>query len=251
MDNTTEDANPKRWFVRRGGTIKGPMTSAKVRHHIVEERLLLTDDVSTDKQNWQSIANTPEVVPLSMRKTNEENEQLHSAIKKNERKKSWITIVVLIVLIAGTVFMVAEPPKDNTAAKIDCSLPAAPKVNWYACPMRNRQLPGVDLSGAKLESIKMANANLTESKLIQANLRYANLSTASLAYANLQQADLTGANLAGSDLTNANLQNADLSHADLSSARLGGTILDGAKLNGTIWVDGQLCSENSVSSCNK
>lgn len=94
----------------------------------------------------------------------------------------------------------------------------------------NRALRGdKDLAGAKLEG---------------ADLKGVNLCGADLRGAELEEADLQGA-----DLTNANLKNADLDEANLKGAKIEGANFRGVELEYTIWVDGRVCSEDSVGSC--
>lgn len=82
-------------------------------------------------------------------------------------------------------------------------------------PMRNRQVPvvdlrdanlgGADLAGLVLRGVILAGANLEGARLGKSVLIGADLREANLARADLEEADLRGADLQGADLTGANL----------------------------------------------
>jgi len=69
-------------------------------------------------------------------------------------------------------------------------------------------------------------------------------------YCNKSKANLTGADLFGSNLTGADLSDADFTGASLYEANLTGAYLDDAILNGAIWIDGRVCAEGSIGTCN-
>jgi uncharacterized protein YjbI with pentapeptide repeats len=92
-------------------------------------------------------------------------------------------------------------------------------------------LPGVDLSGRRLDGFylrakKMQRAELTDCHLAGANLSRAMLTNAYMARAILDDAYARAASLAGADLTGASLRRVNLNGADLS----GGTRLSRADL---------------------
>lgn len=66
---------------------------------------------------------------------------------------------------------------------------------------------------------------------------------------NLQKAPLMGVNFEGADLRYANFQNAKLAGANFKNAKIRGANFRGANLSKTIWVDGKVCSKNSVGRC--
>ena len=60
---------------------------------------------------------------------------------------------------------------------------------------------------------------------------------------------LVGVDLRDANLSYADLSGANLSYANLSGALLNGASLQGAILTGTTWIDGKVCSVDSVGSC--
>jgi uncharacterized protein YjbI with pentapeptide repeats len=235
------------WFIRRGNTVRGPFSSAKIRHYVIEGRLQLDDEVSLDRAEWQRLGTVNEVVPLQMRDNDEADLQQQSAVRRNESLRTLRAITIAVIVIAGLVGIVLLAGGGEDRAPIDCAAAAAPGVVWEGC-----RLSGVELHGAQLGGASLANANLSGSRLGEANLqdadmRYIDLSGADLSYANLRGAVLKGANLRGADLTNADLGGADLSFADLGGARIGGAELGNARLEGAIWIDGRACQVGDCS----
>jgi uncharacterized protein YjbI with pentapeptide repeats len=230
------------WFIRRGKAVRGPFSSAKIRHYVIDGRLQLDDEVSLDRAEWRRLGTVDEVVPLQMRGDDAAGLQQQSALRRNESLRTFRAIGVALVVIAALVGIVLLAGGGEEQAPIDCAAPAAPGVVWAGCA-----LSGVDLQGAQLGGASLANANLSAGRLGEANLqdadmRYIDLTGTDLSYANLHGAVLKGANLRRADLTNADLGDADLSFADLGGARIGGAEFGNAKLDGAIWVDGRTCS---------
>lgn len=161
------------------------------------------------------------------------------------------TLLILLValILVGLFFWLSPPAPDEVVA--DCSMPAAPGVNWSYCHKEAVRLTGADLSGAVLANARLTAADLGEARLTGSDLRYANLSGARLDAARLSGADLTGAVLISTSLVGADLRDADLSFANLEGADLRRADLSGARLHKTIWVDGRLCPPGSVGSCQR
>lgn len=149
----------------------------------------------------------------------------------------------------------------SAAHAADCTLPAAPKVDWQRCYVDERDLSGHDLSGARLRETSFQRAKLVETKLtgsdsyrarfVSAEMKGALLDGGIFAEADFTKADLAGASLKQTDLRRARFFRANLRGADLTGARLTGADLLNADLSGTRWTDGQrICAEGSVGQCN-
>jgi uncharacterized protein YjbI with pentapeptide repeats len=92
----------------------------------------------------------------------------------------------------------------------------------------NKDLSGVYLRGANLESANLVNTNLRDSDLSFANLQNSNLKIANLNKAKLENANLSNANLTGVQAIEADLTNAHLTGACLDSWNINSkTILEG------------------------
>lgn len=107
------------------------------------------------------------------------------------------------------------------------------------------QLQGADLRGAQLQDanlrvVQLQDAALDDAGLQRADLGGAQLGSAVLDGARLQQATLGGARLQRASLRGAQLQRADLGGAQLQGANLAGANLRGAVLDGARLEDAQL-----------
>jgi hypothetical protein len=230
------------WFVRRGSAVRGPFSSTRIRHYVLEGRLGLDDEVSPDRADWRRLGSVDEVVPLQMREGDDSVAERQAQWRRGERLRAWRAILVALVVVGGLVALVLLAGGDREQVAADCAAPAAPGVSWPAC-----HKPGVDLRGAILAEARLANAVLAQARLAGADLhgadlRYADLGGADLSYGNLRGAVLKGADLSNADLTNADLRGADLGFANLGGARVGGAVFEGARFDSAIWVDGRDCA---------
>jgi hypothetical protein len=230
------------WFVRRGGSVRGPFSSARVRHFVLEGKLQLNDDVSADRKVWRSLGSVDEVVPLQMR-GEESPLAMHQDVERaGERRRVARAMVVASSVIVALLLAVSFAGRKGPQEPRNCGAPPAPGVLLEGCRLDGAQMAAAALAGARLSNASLAGAQFAESDLSDADMRYVDLSGADLSYAKLNRAVLKGANLRQADLTNADLVGADLSFADLGGARLGGARLDQAVFVGAIWTDGRGCT---------
>lgn len=157
-------------------------------------------------------------------------------------------IITVSVIVAGGLLLWYTPVQEEASAP-DCKAVAAPGVNWSYCHLEGLRASGVDLRGANLANANLTGADLERSQLSQGDLSFANLGAANLRGADLADAKLVGAVLARANLDQTDLRSADLSYANLLGARLERADLTRAVLGQAIWVDGRLCSPDSVGTC--
>jgi hypothetical protein len=111
---------------------------------------------------------------------------------------------------------------------------------WYdanygvSVDLRDADLHGLNLIGAKLFGANFRGANLAGTLLMDAKLRNATFRGANLHRAILSNADLALATFRGVDLSLTNLSSADLNAANLRKANVSGACLYGANLT---WAD--------------
>jgi hypothetical protein len=229
------------WFVRRGGAVRGPYSSTRVRHFVLEGKLGLDDEVSADRSEWRRLGAVAEVVPLQMRS----HDPALDAVGDDSqgRGRAWRTILIVSLLVVGFTVAVYLVGDSGETPVIDCAAEPARGAAFDGCRLNGIDWRSRDLTGASLANTVLADALLSEADLTDADMRYVDLSGADLSYAGLAGVNLKGANLRLTDLTNADLRGADLSFADLSRSRIGGARLDGARLDGTIWIDGRRCNQ--------
>lgn len=208
----------------------------------------LSDPVSLDGEQWQPLAEVPELVPPQLRGEGNDDERELLAERRDQRSQALMSLSVVLVLLVAALAVVLwlDRPGDGDA---DCAAPPGPGVNWRDCRFLGLTAPQADLRGVVLSNGAAPGARLAGADLAAADLRYVDLRGADLSYARLGGADLKGADLRDADLTYAVLNHVDLSFADLRGARLGGADLTEARLDGTLWVDGRRCAAGSRGGC--
>jgi len=180
--------------------------------------------------------------------------QLRSLIMKKFRQSGqpifWplVTTFAIMTLIFILTIIYAKPLPSPLG---NCEAPATTNVNWTNCLKPQLNLHDKILSNAQLRNSQLVGSNLMNTTLNNADMAYADLRFTNLSYSQLQNALLLGANLKNADLSYADLSNADLSYADLTAANLGGSKLDNVRFDNAIWIDGQICAQQSIGQCIK
>ena len=147
------------------------------------------------------------------------------------------------------------------AAHAACTDPARPGADWSRCYFEERDLSGVDLSGARLRDARFNRAQLSGSdltgidghraKFITSRLLGVRFDDARLTEVDFTKADLTGASFRGADMRRSRLFRAILRNVDLTDALMTGADLLKADLSGATWTDGStVCAEGSIGQCN-
>jgi hypothetical protein len=157
--------------------------------------------------------------------------------------------MVLILLLIGVGVWMGQSGDTKIQASVasrvrNCNQPPTEGVNWSGCNKIGAVLSHVDMRNADLSGGHFGRADFAG-----ADLSYANLGFADLRGANLKNAVLKGAALNQTDLTGADLSGADLSFAVMNGAVVNGVRLDGASLAQSTWIDGRVCGEQSVGTC--
>ena len=55
------------WFVRRGNKVAGPYHKGLVSRYILLGRIKLSDELSTDRENWRPVTKLPDLIPEVMK----------------------------------------------------------------------------------------------------------------------------------------------------------------------------------------
>jgi len=154
----------------------------------------------------------------------------------------------IVILIAWAGYYAYQNKPEEVV--VDCSAVPSFAVNWSNCILLSKDLAEANLENAVLRNTRLTSANLQSAILRGADMAYVDLSRANMVSADMSSASLKGANLVSANLQKALLVNADLSFANLTGADIRLANLSGAKLNKAIWVDGSVCAEDAVGSCN-
>ncbi len=163
------------WFIRRGAAVRGPFSSARVRHFVLEGKLELTDEVSADRQDWKTLGGVPEVVPLQMR----DNDDSLSAQPADDGgaesgkavRAMLIALAIIGVLTAGVYFA----SQEDAVSERDCAATPLPGINLEGCHLNGAILTAVAMPDARLANAVLADARLAEADLSRADMRYADL----------------------------------------------------------------------------
>lgn len=249
---------PQSWFVKHDDMVMGPLTSARIRHLLLDGELALSDQISPDKQSWQAISRIPSVVPLQLRAAEGDTEaqatvaareRADARDNRQERRFPLLSLTIALLIIGGVVLYSLMHGMPEVIDDSTCSAPPAPGVNWRNCLIQDLDVGAASLAGANLNSAVLRRAKLSTTDLTNADLRYANLSHGDLRHAQLQGAAMVGVNLQFADLRGADLSDADLRFADLSNSRIDDASLKNARLGSALWLDGRSCGENSIGKC--
>lgn len=277
------------WYIRKNNEIKGPFPAGQISQSLVLGRYTLDDQVSHDKETWKRIAAVPYLVPDVLKadpddeeaqerlkaarrwaderrfaneatdehrkgeayeelEYRENRETVYKTVSKR-RERAIIQLLVVLALMAGITYFSFNLAPQDTDKEADCNAPPAAGVNWRYCRMAGKQLIKSDLSNANLNTTILRNANLFASDLSGANASYTDFSLANLSFTNFTNASLKGANLQKADLTQANLTSTDMSYADLRGTILLNAHFEKTKLGNAIWIDGRVCTADSVDVC--
>ncbi|MES9968833.1 MAG: pentapeptide repeat-containing protein [Candidatus Thiodiazotropha sp.] len=253
-----EQNKPQSWFVKHDDMVVGPLTSARIRHLLLDGELGLSDQISPDRQSWQAISRMPSVIPLQLRAAEGDadaqakvaaRERADARDHQQERRFPLLSLTIALLLIGGAVLYSLRYGMPEAIDESACNAPPAPGVNWRNCLIQDLDAGAASLAGANLNSAVLRRAKLSTTDLSNADLRYANLSHGDLRHAQLQGAAMVGVNLQYADLRGADLSNADLRFADLTNSRIDDARLHNAKLGSALWLDGRSCGEGSIGKC--
>lgn len=168
---------------------------------------------------------------------------------RHQKQHIFWPMVATFSILGAAIVLALIYPSQLPVPLPNCTIPAAPEVNWNNCLKPKIDLQHKDLTAMQLRNSQLIGSNLMNTTLNGADLAYADLRFTNLSYSQLQNALLLGANLKQSDLSNTDLTNADLSFADLRNANIGGSIFKNTRFDNAIWTNGQLCAINSIDHC--
>jgi hypothetical protein len=271
---TTENSKQKLWYIRRKSQIKGPFPSGALRRFVMMGRVMLSDEVSTDKEQWDLVSNVPEVVPPEVRKAAENgtlDELIPARMREDERtgrdRRNADADAEILQRRKGERRQdEPEVAKRHRAAKTDLrelqssrKIPVAgaavigalvtvvigyglyigtppdiPDPDCTASPA-----PGINWRNCRLDGLQAETSDLSGALVNNAVLRGAKLSGSRISDGDLQYVDFSGSDLSYADLSNsllkgAGLRKTDLSYADLTNADLSFADLSGANLGGAM-----------------
>jgi hypothetical protein len=283
------ESNDRLWYARCAGTVRGPLSHARITRDILLGRLRDGDELSQDRATWRKLAQLPELLPDVLRHADtpeDRQRQTLARLRVDERlhdrrgtghgpggeqrrhydRRSIESLETVVHSDLGIHRPAAERADErNLLVPAAVILTIAIALLMYfiqyrpASPVTVRgcqaaAAPAVNWEGCDLGGRDLARADLREARLAstvlrQANLNGANLLRADLRAAGLREANLVGAVLRDADLSRADLRDANLGHASLQGATLLNADLSGARLDGATWTDGRVCAPDSIGAC--
>lgn len=258
------------WFTRRRGAVSGPYPSGLVSRYLILGRLDLDDQVSTDRENWQSISAFPALIPpeLLLPDTPEGREaRMRARLREDERqavnrrdpgkgdqsgerrraeRRAPEPAELIHHRIQRQRLAQAEPREEipGSVPWMLAGLAVAMVLGLLMLQGDGRDAvpepdclaaaaPGVNWSYCRKGGQDLRGVNLSGSVLLSTDFMDARLTDVHFADAALDYADLRRADLSRSDLARASLVGAILQEARLDGARLTGADLSYADLRGS------------------
>ncbi|MES9903818.1 MAG: pentapeptide repeat-containing protein [Sedimenticola sp.] len=268
-DEESNQGKQNLWYLRRRGQVKGPFPSGSIRRFVLLGRVLLADEVSRDKSDWQPVSEVAEVVSPEARKALDDgsfDELIASRIREDERngrerrthesdtkfreqRKGERRKIELDIeqhhRLAKTELREAREVQKRPLVSMVVSgalvmLVLAVGVGLYflgpeappAPDCNTAAAPGVNWRNCRMDGLQVESASLDGALLSNANLRGARLSGGSFVGGDLQYSDFTRADLSYTVLKSALMKGANLRNADLSYADLSAADLRFADLTG-------------------
>lgn len=274
------------WYVRRGDKMAGPFPSQVITNHALLGRLKLTDEVSTDRLVWQSLADVRELLPHELlevhaednpeqrqwreerlkaarrwadERTHEERRTEELTERPEDRRQTNESSDVLALPHHHPAPAEAPGKRSYLGVAILVVVGLAAGLGLFYFQPVNPVKVGVIPAQPQCQQAPSPRVNWNGCDKQEMRLRGVDLSASDLTYANFYHADLSGSrlsraklvgsNLGGALLNDVDLSNADLSYADLKSASLISASLAGAILDHAIWTDGRECAAGSIGQC--
>ncbi len=251
------DSHEHLWYTRREGLVRGPFPQRQITHYLLLGRIREDDELSTDRQSWQTIQDLPHLLPEEMQnlESEEDRQRLHAARMRADERRGGDRRF-------GSERMQADNGErrresDRRAdedyemlrhreirrnildeGRLPSVIPCGPQcvkalvaalaliaiIGWFT---PRKMETASDCNAPAGPHVNWANCRLPGLTAEQANLRGVQARNM-----DLTGAHLVGSNLIGADLAYTTLNLADLRRVDLSNARLTGAGLRNADLRG-------------------
>lgn len=234
------------YYVRRGEEIRGPYPLGLVQRHILIGRIVDSDELSTDRQEWRAVTEYPGVLPEVLRA--DDSEDVH---KRLERARRWADERSGVDRRAHQDAAEAALWKERRRGErrtpepqqvIQARLQRSQRLNEGRGQRENTFTVKIAVLGLLMVVVaylllyqpvpESEGANCNASARPQINWNYCQLEGVSLYQADLHGAQLRNVNFSGASLRGSNLRGADLSFAVLSIANLSSAYLSNAILVG-------------------
>ncbi len=250
------------WYTRRvsdGDEIKGPFPSGMVSRYILLGRVLLSDDVSVDREIWRPVQDIRELMPEVMRGDLNDpvvQERLNAARRwaderlardrraaqpsspefqsrrSGERRQVEPVAIVQHRVAKTKRFMAAKGLSAGRGYGMMMALAGVGILMFVFVFMSHEETqtttrdcsssahPKVDWNGCKMDGAQLDRANLQGAQLRETILNGASLHEANMKNIDLSYAELNFSNLSLADMSSAVLLGVSLRGANLANANL-------------------------------
>ncbi len=250
--NSTAPAS-EQWYIRRGEVIRGPFTEARIAHYLLHGRIKKNDELSQDREKWQSSSEFPQLLPLMLMDASDDAFQRQQLMarkqweRQRELSKNESHYLPLPTEIDGYSAEAAVLDRAGTESPVVPGLNGKKPVNRVLVGVIAFSLLGLmgvmiylnspepEVGGIDCTISATPKVNWSNCQMAAARLSNADLSGALMKNMNLSRADLRGSQLMGANLSFSNLSAALLNDADVRQATLVGVNLSGADLEGAIF----------------
>lgn len=252
------------WYIQKDGEVRGPYPRTVIAQYLLLNRLRKEDQVSTDQEHWQAIADVKELVPAAVKGTlsgavnqyladvaarddehiptskqntdDVTNQYLLDVAKRNARALNGIEPEDVVEYHRNRSKTSSSEQKKKpltivlAVTAILATVGALVVLVMNYTPQANG--PEAECSAAPAANVNWSNCSLQGAVLDNSNLQQAVMRNANLTGSTLQRSDLQNADLAYANLSLVNLGQANLRGAQLMGAKLNGSDLSGADLSG-------------------
>ncbi len=258
------------WFIRRRGVVTGPYPAGLVSRYILLGRLLDTEEVSSNCQDWLLVKDVPELIPkvlqgdtsdplfqerlLAARRWADERnldrraerekqaaaqDQRHGEDRREPEKVAVVEHRLgrtgreqeLLSESQGRWSLLAGMGVLAVAAGIFMMFYVPPPPS-LGTDCQSPAAPHVNWSNCVMDGVRLDERDLSGATFYSASMTGASLRRSTLKASNLSYAGLSISNLEGADLRQAILTGANLRRAKLTNALLDEADLSYADLNG-------------------
>ncbi|TPW14069.1 MAG: pentapeptide repeat-containing protein [Halothiobacillaceae bacterium] len=238
------------WYVRRGEQISGPFPVKLIAQRLLLKRIRFDDEVSVDQATWQTVAQTPELIPSVLQADQHDprvKERLAAAIRwaddrsgRDRRDRSSPSTAEMVSQRGGRERRQVEDLKEIDHREERVEREEEIRLAERQAEARKRRLQKWQSTSIALlmlvglGGVLIAIPPATQERVVECSAPPAvkrDWSNCSLPGSDLRRAMLAEATLRNSNLTGSRLNAAVLHHADLSYAELGLVDLRGADLS--------------------
>ena len=249
-------AQKNRWFVRRGGSLKGPFLEAHISQYLLLGRITDEDELSRDQQDWQPAINFPHLYPEVLlehprdeakiqaermkydersrdRRKGKNSDKTDSRRNNSDRRQAEPEDIVRFRESHERVVQSINSDnttklKSRTIIYLSSVLIILFFLGFYYQPDKNAKLadcnvppaPNVNWMNCTMPGVDLSNQDISHANLKNTDLSRANLLAAKLVETDLSYAQLHFTRLANANLKGARLKGANLVNADLHYADL-------------------------------